>query len=167
MQKLCNLFGWREKVIKRLHWITGGRSRGSKKRLRNFSMVPKRFSSSDEFKSSEDLKERMIIHSYSYPKLQFKCDECNFWGPNKQRMKMHVKRNYSEIISCGMCNFEANQVETLDTHTFTCEMYKCNECKITFLHLDRLKTHMKNEHHGCGCLSHGMVCVNLSWRWLG
>ena len=45
-------------------------------------------------------------------------------------------RRHSETISCGMCNFEANQIETLDTHTFTCEMYKCNECEISFLHLD-------------------------------
>ena len=67
-------------------------------------------------------------------------------------MKMHVKKNHSETISCGMCNFEANQIETLDTHTFTCEMYKCNECKLTFLHLDKLRSHMKNEHYGCGCL---------------
>ena len=69
-------------------------------------------------------------------------------------MKMHVKRNHSEIISCGMCNFEANQIETLDTHTFTCEMYKCNVCKLPFLHLHTLKSHMKNEHYGSGCLSH-------------
>ena len=57
---------------------------------------------------------------------------------------MYVKRRHLEIISCGMCNFEANQIETLDTHTFTCEMYKCNECEISFLHLDELGMHMKN-----------------------
>ena len=106
----------------------------------------------NEFKSAEDLKEHMIIHSYQ--KLQYKCDECDFWGPNEHTMKMHVKRNHSETISCGMCNFEANQTQALDTQTFTCEMYKCNECKLPFLHLHTLKSHMKNEHYGCGCLSH-------------
>ena len=106
----------------------------------------------NKFDSAGDLKEHMIMHSYQ--KLQFKCDECNFWGPNEQTMKMHVKKNHSETISCGLCNFEANDIETLDTHTFTCEMYKCNECKLTFLHLDKLRSHMKNEHYGCGCLSH-------------
>ena len=44
---------------------------------------------------------------------------------------MHIKRNHSEIITCGMCDFEAKDIEILDTHTFTCEMYKCNdmECR--------------------------------------
>ena len=49
-----------------------------------------------EFRSSRDLKEHMISHAYQ--KLQFKCDECDFWGPNKHTMKMHIKRIHSEII---------------------------------------------------------------------
>ena len=85
---------------------------------------------------------------HSYQKLLFKCEECNFWGPNEHTMKMHVKRRHSETISCGMCNFEANQIETLDTHTFPCEIYKCNEYEISFLHLDELAMHMKNYYHG-------------------
>ena len=74
-----------------------------------------------EFRSSSDLKEHMISHSYQ--KLQFKCHECDFWGPNTHTMKMHIKRIHSETIECGMCDFRAKDVEILDTHTFTCEMY--------------------------------------------
>ena len=109
---------------------------------------------SKEFRSAGELKEHMISHSYQ--KLQFKCDECDFWGPNKQTMKMHIKRNHSETISCGMCDFEAQDIETLDTHTFTCEMYKCNEmeCEKTFLLLNDLRSHIENEHDGLRALSH-------------
>ena len=73
-----------------------------------------------EFSRACALKEHMISHSYQ--KLQFKCDECDFWGPNQHTMKMHIKRNHSEIITCGMCDFVAKDIEILDTHTFTCEM---------------------------------------------
>ena len=107
-----------------------------------------------EFSSACDLKDHMISHSFQ--KLQFKCDECDFWGPNKQTMKMHIKRNHSEIITCGMCDFEAKDIEILDTHTFTCEMYKCNdmECGKSFLILNDLKSHMNSEHHGLSAISH-------------
>ena len=95
--------------------------------------------------------------SHSYQKLQFKCDECDFWGPNKQTMKMHIKRIHSETIACGMCNYEAKDFENLDTHTFTCEMNKCNEmeCEKTFLLLKDLKKHVENEHeNGLSSISH-------------
>ena len=49
---------------------------------------------------------------------------------------MQIKRRHLETNSCGLCNFEANQIETLDKHTFTCAMYKCKECKISFIRLD-------------------------------
>ena len=106
------------------------------------------------FRSAGELKEHMISHSYQ--KLPFKCDECDFWGPNKQTMIMHIKRNHCETISCGMCDFEAKDIETLDTHTFTCEMYKCNdmECGKTFLLLKDLKSHIGKEHDDLCSLSH-------------
>ena len=44
-------------------------------------------------------------------------------------MKMHVKRR-------------------------NCEMCKCNECEISFLHLVELGIHMKNEHGNDGSISH-------------
>ena len=44
----------------------------------------------------------------------------------------------------------------LDTHTFTCEMYKWNdmECEKTFLLLDDLKCHIYNVHDGLSSISH-------------
>ena len=55
-----------------------------------------------------------------------------------------------------MCDFEAKDIETLDTHTFTCEMYKCNdmECGKTFLLLKDLKSHIGKEHDDLSSLSH-------------
>ena len=54
-----------------------------------------------------------------------------------------------------MCDFETKQIECLDTHTFTCEMYTCNMCfaKQKFSHLDDIGMHMRNEHDAYGSLS--------------
>ena len=69
---------------------------------------------------------------------------------------MHIQRNHCETITCGMCDYEAKDFENLDIHTFTCEMYKCNEmeCEKTFLFLDELKSHIYSEHDGLTALSH-------------
>ena len=42
------------------------------------------------------MKDHMISHSFE--KLQFKCDECDFWGPNKQTMKMHIKEIIVKLL---------------------------------------------------------------------
>ena len=43
-----------------------------------------------------------------------------------------------------MCDFEWKNIETLDSHTFNCEMYQCNDidCEKTFLQLDDLRSHV-------------------------
>ena len=62
------------------------------------------------FRSAGEIKEHMISHSYR--QLTFKCDECDFLGPNKQTIKMHSRRIYSETIACGMGDFEVKDIET-------------------------------------------------------
>ena len=43
-----------------------------------------------EFKKEKGMKDHMISHSYYKSDfLEFKCDECDFWGPNAKTMKMH------------------------------------------------------------------------------
>ena len=63
-----------------------------------------------EFRSAGEFEEHMISHSYQ--QLKFKCDECDFWGLNKQTIKMHIRRIHSETIACGMCDFEVRYIET-------------------------------------------------------
>ena len=84
-----------------------------------------------EFQNEKDMKDHMISHSYHKSDLlNFKCDECDFWGPNAQTMKMHFRRLHSENVSCGICDLEMKDIETLDIHTATCQ--RCNWCKIEF-----------------------------------
>ena len=93
----------------------------------------------------EKIDEHRISHSYtSTSELKFKCEECNFWGPNRLTMDMHVRKKHSEIISCGMCMLEVKNEETLETHIVTCEIYQCNECRTKFTTVsDIKKTHQR------------------------
>ena len=34
--------------------------------------------------------------------LKIKCDECDFWNPNAQTIKMHFSRLHYKNVSCGM-----------------------------------------------------------------
>ena len=61
--------------------------------------------------------------------MNYKCDDCEFWGPNTLTMEVHVKSVHSEKITCGLCEYEASNVENLETRQFTCEVSKCSECK--------------------------------------
>ena len=109
----------------------------------------------EQFKTEKDLKDHMITHSYSKSQfLKFKCYECDFWGPSAQTMKMHFKRVHSENISCGICNLEVKDIETLDIHTSTCEMFKCNWCDKSFNNVSDIKNHGKKEHKGRSTLYH-------------
>ena len=81
----------------------------------------------DHFKNETDLENRMITLSHSKPEfLKTECDECYSLGPNEFTMKMHLKRLPCEKISCGICDLEFKDIETLDVHTFTCKKFKCN-----------------------------------------
>ena len=58
-----------------------------------------------------------------------------------------MQRNHAEIVACAMCNFEAKEKDFLDTHSFTCEMFKCHNCQSTFNLFQDIKTHMSKEHN--------------------
>ena len=109
----------------------------------------------NDFENENELKEHMITHSYiEASELKFKCDECDFWGPNHHSMRMHFRRLHCKTISCGMCNLEAPDLETLDNHTFTCEMFKCCDCKLVFYTFSDMKEHTTKEHKTWGTLRH-------------
>ena len=61
---------------------------------------------------------------------------------------MHFKRLHCENISCGMCDFIAKDVNTLDIHKSTCEIYKCNcvDCGKTYTVLGDIKEHLEKKH---------------------
>ena len=104
----------------------------------------------------ERIEEHRISHSYKCSsKLKYKCEECEFWGPNTRTMEMHVKKLHSEDISCGICDLKVKNVEELETHLVTCEVYRCSDCKTKFSTVSDIKKHINKDHKGRNvCLTH-------------
>ena len=102
-----------------------------------------------DIENSTEMKKHLISHSYKCSsKLKYKCDECDFWGPNELTLEMHVRKYHSENITCGMCECEAKDSENLEIHTFTCEIFQCNFCYEKFKNVQEMKTHWRNDHDG-------------------
>ena len=68
----------------------------------------------EEMKTNEEMKEHMVKHTYiDTTDLIFKCEDCDFWGPNAMTMQVHHQKTHAEQISCGLCNHEYNETDSL------------------------------------------------------
>ena len=98
----------------------------------------------------------MLTHSYR--EVHYKCEECDFVGQNRVTMEVHMGKNHSDKFECGLCEWEANSLENLETHLNTCEMFQCdnNGCKKRFRLIKDMKEHIKEAHkeYGNGYLDH-------------
>ena len=95
----------------------------------------------------EMIESHILSHAYKGEhELKFKCDECEFWGPNKLTMEVHVRKVHCENISCRLCDFKASSKNELETHLSTCERYACCMCQKTFHTVINIKEHIKEEH---------------------
>ena len=87
------------------------------------------------------------MKSHSYKHIEYKCEECEFFSDSKLVMDVHIGKKHSENFECGLCEFEAGDMEALNIHMFTCEIYLCETCDINFITLADLKEHLIKEHN--------------------
>ena len=88
----------------------------------------------------------MLTHSYN--NIQYKCDECEFYGSDDLAMEIHFRKTHNEIVECGLCDSTFKDSEALEIHIFTCEVYRCNKCNSNFKTLSDMKKHIKEDHEG-------------------
>lgn len=86
------------------------------------------------------------MKSHSYKQITYQCEECDYCGINEMTMEVHIGKNHNENFECGLCEYVANNLEALDTHLFTCEIYECYYEEERFKSLRDLKTHFETEH---------------------
>ena len=53
---------------------------------------------------------------------------------------------HNEREKCGLCNFVAKNLEELNLHMSTCQIYVCDDCYYTIIHIDEIKEHLENVH---------------------
>ena len=91
--------------------------------------------------NSKDMKKHMRTHSYK--DAVYKCDLYDSIGGDQIEMEVHLAKLHGENFECGLCENTANDLETLDTHLGTYEIYKCKICGEQILKLTNIKTHVK------------------------
>jgi hypothetical protein len=69
-----------------------------------------------------ELKKHLITHSYKEAK--YMCSECDFVCQNEVSMEVHIGKQHSDKSECGLCDLEVDNLENLELHLTTCEMYR-------------------------------------------
>ena len=79
------------------------------------------------FNDEKQMKKHMRTHSYSL--VQYKCDLCDFMGYYEIDMDVHAAKHHGDKFECGLCEYEAKELEALEIHLLTCECYNCRICE--------------------------------------
>ena len=72
----------------------------------------------------------------------------DFFGGNELAMEVHIGKSHSDVLECCICEYKAGDLEALETHIFTCEVFLCNHCKLKMKDLKNMKEHISEEHSG-------------------
>ena len=97
-----------------------------------------------QMKTKLEMKRHMKPHTYKG--VDLKCEECDFLGINETTMKVHFRREHSDIMECGLCDFLAKDLVDLNIHLSTCEIHKCDPCNFVTTTLGNMKTHIEKDH---------------------
>ena len=76
----------------------------------------------------------------------FKCLDCDFCAYNEISIQVHQGKCHEDGFECGLCDFKAESLESLDLHLITCESYECNECNIRVHQISDIREHIKEKH---------------------
>ena len=78
-------------------------------------------------------------------------------------MEVHVGRFYSYNFECGFCDVKFEDLDSLELHLRTCEMYECSECYLKLRDLSNMKKHAIEDHEYCKLIQHLKIDLeNLS-----
>ena len=75
-----------------------------------------------------------------------KCLDCDFCAYNEISIQVHQGRQHEDGFTCGLCDFKADTLETLNLHLKTCESYECYRCNIRVYTISDIKEQIKNTH---------------------
>ena len=75
-----------------------------------------------------------------------KCLDCDFCAYNEISIQVHRGRQHEDGFECGLCDFRADSLETLNVHLTTCECYECHRCNIRVHHISDIREHIAEKH---------------------
>ena len=65
-------------------------------------------------KNEKHFKKHMLSHSYK--RIEYKCEECEFYGTDELAMEIHIKKVHSEMIECGLCDSVFEDPDKCELH---------------------------------------------------
>ena len=69
-----------------------------------------------------------------------------FDGGDDNEMEVHLAKVHGDKFECSICDYEAKDLETLETHLITCKFYTCVICDKNMLTFTDIKTHFLDKH---------------------
>ena len=90
------------------------------------------------------MAKHMRTHSYKF--VQYQCEHSDFIGGEEIDMEVHIAKLHGDKFECGLCEYEATDLENLEVHLTTCETYKCELCGEVILQFVDIKTHIMAKH---------------------
>ena len=99
-----------------------------------------------QFVNAGDMKRHMKTHSFKSAK--FKCEDCDFVGQSQETMEVHIGKTHTDTFECGLCEQDVGNVENLETHLHTCEIYRCRRCYTKETKISEIKAHVFRKHKG-------------------
>ena len=75
-----------------------------------------------------------------------KCLDCDFCAYNEISIEVHQGIQQGDGFECGLCDFQAESLETLNLHLITCESNECYRCNFRVFTISGIKEHLKEKH---------------------
>ena len=105
----------------------------------------------------------MKIHKLSHSVITYQkgsvlekqtCKKCNYKCSSIETMEVHLGKGCLGNFECGLCEGKFKNLESVETHLHTCEVYECCVCFKRLKTLSKIKTHIQNEHEDCEMVIH-------------
>ena len=76
------------------------------------------------------------VKSHSYREAHYKWE-------SESTMEVYLGKLHSEKYECGLCDFEGMNLENLELHLFSCEVYQCKICEKKLKSIRDTKDHIE------------------------
>ena len=107
------------------------------------------------FKSYRKFRDHKFDHTAWDKKTnKYSCKECDFVGNNMFTHEVHMGKAHSQNFDCGLCDKEFDNLENLEIHLNTCEIYRCRHCINKEKTVSDIKKHTEEVHGGSTIIDH-------------
>jgi hypothetical protein len=113
------------------------------------------------FKSYDKFRNHKFDHTnWDRKTNKYSCKECDFIGNNMFTHEVHMGKVHTKNYECGLCDVGLKNLENLEIHQSTCEMYRCRSCGKKEKTISDIKKHTQLFHGPSSIIDHLKLCRN-------